>query len=93
MSDFSRVHGPGHDPKSLFARENAVLRDRIQQLEQEMLRRAAPTLSNLIDALNNLAAGAGQGDSAAKAVLGQFFKTLDGAREASSVLTVVKNGS
>jgi len=93
MSDFSRVHGSNHDPKSLFARENAELRAQVQALNQELMNRAAPTVGNLIDGINNLAVMSQQGNLGARAVLSQLAKALDTARAAASPIAVVKNGS
>src|SRR5258706_15502828 len=92
LGDFRHVHGAGHDPQSLFARENAELKAQLQALNQEMISRAAPVVGNLIDTLNNLIAGSRQGNPQARAVLTTFVRTMDAAREATPPLTVVKNG-
>jgi len=91
---FNKVHGPGAiDPATYLRKENAELKNRLTQLNQELMNRAAPTVGNLIDAVNNLVVLTAQGNPGARALLGTLVKSLDAAHEAASPITIVKNGS
>jgi hypothetical protein len=91
---FGKVHSPGAiDPATYLRKENAELKNQVMQLNQELMNRAAPTVGNLIDAVNNLVLIAAQGNAGARALLRTLVKSLDAAREAASPITIVKNGS
>jgi hypothetical protein len=91
---FAKVHGPGHDPQSLYARENAQLRQQEQALANELVQRSLPTVSGLSDALGALAQAAKAGDPQAQHILKTFITALDAAKDAGSKITIVRtNGN
>jgi ABC-type transporter Mla subunit MlaD len=77
--------------EQLLERQLAELTQRNQQLQQEMVLRAAPTFGELLDALDNLLAGAAQGDKACKAALEKFGRQLAAVRDLGSPITVIRS--
>jgi hypothetical protein len=64
----------------------------INMLQNELIARAQPTVGNVSDAIGAFTRAANAGNSQAKQVLSKFFEALDAGRDASSKLTIVRNG-
>lgn len=93
MTDFSKVHGPDHDPAKLYREENQQLKQTINALQNELIARAQPTLGEVSDALGAFARAASGGHPQAKTVLKNFFDALDAGREAAGKITIIRNGN
>jgi hypothetical protein len=70
----------------------AELQTTLGLVQGEMINRAMPRIGEMIDAINNVTRGANLGNAPAKDILRQFYAALDAGRDATSRLTVVRNG-